>query len=184
LLKGHFLNAAASAEDSHWIFDQLLQHIHTQHRPVVRSHRQDEERHVAMFHKRIHELGVTPYPVKTEYNLFAQLAKAVGLEDLDFVSDPVMKAYVLLYVGEARAVWQYGHIISLLKGTDDEITAVMLQEIVADEKRHVKTCKNMAKMYASSYDEYEACLREYEVVESKVFAKFGRAILGGLAWPT
>ena len=174
--RGHFLNAAAAAENADGVFDDILEQIDPRFRSAVLLHRKDEELHTELLRRRVQDLGVTPYDVRPEHNLFLAIGAAIGH------TPPVSvgAGYTWILVGEELAVWQYSLLAPLFEQVGDGMTTLVLDRIIEDEKRHVRLCLEIVHRYDVSI----RSMARARAIASRVFLEWSKKILRREQWPT
>lgn len=182
MARGYFLNIAAEAEDCDvgQVFPAILELVHDETlRSMIRRHHDDEKHHAELLRECVLRNGVKPSPVPPERQFFIQLTKAVGgfLGDLANTEHAVMKAYLLVQVGEEESSRQFSFIEPILREFDPE-SADVLALIAKDEVRHIHYCERISAHYAPSEKVLNDTLLIFRNIERQVFAAFKRSAMG------
>ncbi len=161
------------------IFDHLLKYVDDEKlAKLITIHKEDEERHEAMYLEAADRQGVEILKRPVEMSLLHRLDRKLGFFNEDVTEDiQVMKAYVLLQVIEERATTQFGQLRRVFTKVGDPATARMIGGIEADEARHLKYCVAIAKRYAPDEQTRLETLAEYRRLEAEAFFEDGRATL-------
>jgi hypothetical protein len=80
----------------------------------------------------------------------------------------VLEAYSLLQALEERAVFSFGLFIRAMEEFDPA-TARVMQEVLEDEKRHLRYCIAVAKKYARDETERLEALEKMRAAEARAF---------------
>jgi rubrerythrin len=175
----YVLRQASAAEDTDEgrFFDELEKRVDDDElRRMIQRHKSDEARHARMFADAADRVGGAISPLPEELMLLPRLDRALG-GFFDRMSDErlsVMEAYLLLQVIEERATAQF-EILEPIMRRHDPAAADILREITADEERHLKYCRAIARRYAPDDATLERTLHRYRDIEAKVFVEHGRA---------
>lgn len=169
--RAFLLNQIADAEDNGeaQIFDQILKTIDDPKlQKIVDRHRTDEIRHGELFRACRDRTGVDPGPVPDDIKVLDRInARVGGFFDRPIRSaEDVVEAYLILQVIEERATQQFTIFEQAFRAVDPA-TADVVQEIAADEARHLMYCRAVVKQYAKDEAYVEkrlAELREHEAV--------------------
>lgn len=181
--RAHLLNQLADAESNGEgaVFDRLLERVEDPElKKLIARHASDEVMHAEMFRTALARTGVPMGPAPDHLKMIDRLDRATdSLFDKGIQSDlDVMKAYVLLQVVEERATEQFAVFQKVFEKYDPE-TAKVIGQIIADEERHLKYCRAIAKRYAPDARTLEDALTHYRAVEAVVFAANSKA---NMAW--
>ncbi|HEY4220946.1 MAG TPA: ferritin-like domain-containing protein [Myxococcota bacterium] len=137
---------------------------------LVQVHKTDEERHERLFHERAAAAGATPKKLPPDAHLLRRLDHHVG-----FFSKPVtdragvVDAYLLLLVIEERAISTFDRYMDAFKNAGDLETVAVLQQIKADEARHLKYCEAISKRYSDDEAVRQEKLAKYRALEAQCF---------------
>lgn len=177
--RAHLLAMASDAESSGEgrVFEELLlRKDDAELAKLVERHRDDETRHAQVLAERAranaHAAGVEVPEVPAHLKLVDRLDAALG----GFFSRPletredVMRAYLVLQVIEERAITQFELYAEAMKEVDP-VTSALLEEIGADEARHLCYCHAIARRYAPSDAVHARELEHIRAVEARVFAE-------------
>ena len=144
---------------------------------VVRRHREDEERHEALFKDCVRRTGVDPGSIPAEMQVLLVLDRKIGvLSQPVRTPEQIMKAYLLLLVIEERALTQFQMLEEVFRLTDP-YAADRIREIARDEARHVKYCHAVSRKYAPSEEGRLRELRRLRELEVEAFAEVEMANL-------
>jgi rubrerythrin len=170
--RAHILAQAADSEHSgeSAIFQQLLQRVDDPElQRVITRHRDDELRHERMFRARLAAQNAR-WELPAELQLVQRIDReAGGVIDRPIRTDrDVLEAYSFLQALEERAVFSFGLFIAAMRGPDPESAAVF-EQILEDEKRHLKYCVAVAKRYAVSEAERLETLERMRAAEARAF---------------
>src|SRR3954470_15027705 len=154
--RAHVLAQAADGESSgeSAIFTNLIAHCDDPElNRVIHKHREDELRHEQLFRARLAAQDA-PYELPETLRLVKRIdRKAGGVIDKPIRTDrDVLEAYAFLQALEERAVFSFGLFITAMKPFDP-VSADVFNEILQDEKRHLKYCVAVSKKYAKSEEE-------------------------------
>ena len=109
-----------------------------------------------------------------------RIDEKVGLFNRPVESDEdVVRIYLALLVIEERAMAQFRLLQEAFREAGDEATAAVLEQIEADEGRHLKYCHAITKRYAPDEDERQRRLEAMREIEAQAFAENGRE---NIAW--
>ncbi|MGZ6143009.1 MAG: ferritin-like domain-containing protein [Myxococcales bacterium] len=170
--RAHVLAQAADGESSGEaaIFERTIAQVDDPElKRVIRKHQEDELRHERLFRERLAAQNA-PYTLPDDLRLVARVDReAGGLIDRP-IRDAygVLEAYSLLQALEERAVFSFGMFIAALKDVDPE-SARVIEEVLEDEKRHLKYCVAVAKKYARDEQERLAVLARMRAAEARAF---------------
>jgi rubrerythrin len=189
--RAHVLAQVADAESSSegQIFERALGRVDDPElRKLIEKHRADEIRHEALFRERLSRTGIDA-KTPAELRIIDRLDSAVG-GVLDRPIDSgrrVMEAYLLLQVLEERAVSSYPIMRRALQPHDPG-SATTFEVVLADEERHLKYCRAIARRYAPSDEERQNTLTRFRAAEARAFRDnqlanarhvFARGLMGG-----
>jgi rubrerythrin len=170
--RAHVLAQAADGESSgeSAIFTNALAHVDDPElQRVIRRHREDELRHERLFRERLAAQNAK-YELPEELRLVIRVDREAG-----FVIDRpitgargVLEAYSLLQALEERAVFSFGLFIRAMEEFDPA-TARVMQEVLEDEKRHLRYCVAVAKKYARDEAERLEALEKMRAAEARAF---------------
>ena len=176
--RAHVLTQAAIAEgsDEGAIFEHLVKKVDdAELGKMVKKHAEDEERHAEMFYACADRQGVGRPHIPTHIQVLRILDKRIHLFDQQVETDAdVMEAYLVLQVIEERAIEQFGMVEPVMRRFDTQ-TADVFKSVAADEQRHLRYCRAIAKRYAPSDARREARLRELREEEAHAFRDHQRA---------
>lgn len=177
-----FLQSTEESDEA-GIFDLLLARVDDPElRKLVRIHRDDEDRHAAIFRGCVERIsaasGVRPGPVPDDLRIVARIDELLG-----GLADPlrsgrlgVMEMYVVLQVIEERAVREWPAIVRALQPVDPD-TARAVEGVVRDEQRHVKYARAISRRYAPDEATLERTLTHVREVEAAAYAENADAFL-------
>lgn len=177
--RAHVLNQVADAESNgeSKVFDSALALVDDPDLSrMIARHAQDEVEHAALFEARRDAQGVDVGPAPEHLRLIGRLDQKLG----GFFSRgvrsrrDVMEAYLMLQVVEERACTQFPVFAEAFRAMDPE-TAAVFDRVVADEVRHLKYCRAIAKRYAPSPVVMNDTLREMRENEAVCFVENTRA---------
>lgn len=179
--RAFMLGFMADAEDSdeRGVFDTLLERVDDPTlNKIIRVHRDDEVRHAEMLRACVKRGGVVPLAVPANLRIIPYLERSLGSVADRFLDENggVMEAYVFLHVIEDRAVAQFPRFADALRPYDPESAAV-IDEIVEDEKRHVKYARAVSKKYAPDEATLARTLAQFRAAEAKAYVDHGAAFL-------
>ncbi len=168
-------------ESDEGAFDELAARVVTDpvvHK-VIRTHQADEARHGAILRGCLARTGATPPPLPTELRYIDRLDRATdGKFRRGFPDEPtaggLMKVYALLEAIEERGVLQFAAIARALRPVD-AASAAAVEEIVADERRHVQYAHAIARRYAPDDATHARTLAEMRALAAAAFAEHGAA---------
>lgn len=176
--RAHLLRELADAEGNgeNGFFEEVLAKVDdVELRRIIRRHKEDELRHEKLFLEAAARTGVPAEPIPPQVKYVERIFDAVGFYDQPMTSDEdIMNAYLLLQAIEERSVVQFKLFEEVFAETDAE-TADTFKAIRADEERHIKYCRAVAKKYAPSPEKLETKLAEMRALEARAFAENGRA---------
>ena len=141
--RAHVLAQAADGESSgeSAIFANALAQVDDPElQRVIRRHRDDELRHERLFRERLAAQGAK-YALPEELRLVPRVDREAG----GIIDRPirdahgVLEAYALLQALEERAVFSFGLFIQAMRPVD-AATAEVMEQILDDERRHLKYC--------------------------------------------
>ena len=175
------LSFMADAEDSdeRGVFDTLLERVDDpQLHKMIRIHRDDEIRHAEILRKCVARVGVVPAAVPAELRVVPYVERSLGSVAERFLDDKagVMEAYVFLHVLEDRAVLQFPRFANALRPYDPE-SAIAIDGIAEDERRHVKYARAISKKYAPDEATLARTLAQFRAAEEKAYVEHGSAFL-------
>jgi rubrerythrin len=176
--RAHLLRELADAEGNgeNGFFEEMLAKVDdVELRRIIRRHKEDELRHQRMFLDCAARTGVPAEPLPPQVKYVERIFDAVGFYDqpLD-TNEDIMTAYLLLQSIEERSVVQFKLFEQAFADVDAE-TAETFRAIRADEERHIKYCRAVARKYAPSTEAHDAKLAEMRALEARAFADNGRA---------
>jgi len=159
-------------------FDELLGQIAD---PVVqkmvRTHRDDERRHARVLRECLARAGFEEVIVPPQLRYVDCLDRLDRLVGGGFrhgwVTEGavgVMKIYALLQVLEERGVEKFTLIARALRPVDPS-SARVVEEIVADERRHVRYAEAITRRYAPDDATLRRALRESRRIEARACAE-------------
>jgi len=158
------------------VFEALAAYVDDQKlQQLIALHKDDEERHEALFRERADALGVPRPTIPREQKLLLRLDDALQVFTKPIASDEaVLDAYLVLLVVEERATAQFALTKRVFEKHGDHETARVLDEIAADEARHLKYCHAITKRYAPNEEARQRRIDEIRAVEARVFLENGR----------
>lgn len=179
--RAFMLGFMADAEDSdeRGVFDTLLARVgDPQLHKMIKIHRDDEIRHAEMLRRCVARVGIVPAAVPAELRIVPYLERSLGSVAERFLDEDagVMEAYVFLQVVEERAVLQFPRFADALRPYD-AASAAVIDEIVEDERRHVKYAKAISKRYAPDAATLERTLARFRAAEERATLEHGAAFL-------
>jgi rubrerythrin len=179
--RSFFLAQAADAEgsDEGRIFDELLTHIDDPELGrLVKRHQADEARHAELFATAAAAQGVALKPIPDELKLLERMDRKLGgfFDQFHRGQRSVMEVYLLLQVIEERALTQFRTMEPVLRKYDPA-SADIVKEVIADEERHLKYCRAVARRYAPSDAGLTRVLNEMRELEAISFGEHMRANL-------
>lgn len=126
------LHRAASGEPPPWLAK------------LIAAHLADEQRHAGLLRARLAELGIEPRepPALARAKLW-WLERACAPYLRAFAAGPIVVVLAVAARLEATGVRMFARHLAVLD--DIDTTAVMLREIVSDERRHAKSCAAAAR---------------------------------------
>jgi hypothetical protein len=189
--RAHVLSLMVAAEegDETGVFDQLEKRADDDElATLIRRHKQDEERHAAMYRECLTRNGLAMQAVPDELLIIRQIARESGDAAAPIVTrDDVMRTYALLLAIEERGVERFPRIGAEFRRIGDHATADTFDRVTEDERRHIKYCAAIGRRYAPSEAAWQQALATQRAVEARAFDRVGRATLAhalanGLAW--
>lgn len=183
--RAHVLAQLANAEGGDggelMLFEHLLAYVDDEKlRRLIQIHHEDELRHERLFIARAEAQGAELPTIPDRVKLLMRIDEKVGLFNRPVQSDEdVVRIYLALLVIEERAMAQFRMLQSAFRDAGDEETAKVLEQVEADEGRHLKYCHAITKRYASDEDERQRRLEEMREIEAQAFAENGRE---NIAW--
>lgn len=182
LAKAAILSAYAEAESGGevQVFERALRRAtDPKVARLIRRHEADENRHAAMFEARREALGLPRFPIPARLRTIERLSEAAGgILDRSMDSDAdIVAVYQLLFVIEERAMAEFGRARRAALATGDRETAAMLDEIAADERRHLAYCRAVGREFAGSEAAFEAGLEPLRALEAKVYSEQSTAFM-------
>lgn len=177
--RAHILLIAAEAEeaDEGEIFEQLRTRVSdAKLQKLAERHGADEERHAALFRKRLEDVGFADLPaLPGSLKLIRRINAEVGLFERGIRTDEdVMLAYAMLLVIEERGTEQFPELAQALRPHDEE-SANLFERVAADEARHVKYCEAIGPRYAPDRATWERTVATCRAVESRALDAIGAA---------
>jgi rubrerythrin len=176
--RAHLLRELADAEGNgeNGFFENVLAKVDDPGlRQVIRKHKEDELRHEQLFLAAAERTGVPAEPIPPQVKYVERIFEAVGFYDQPLESgDDIMSAYLLLQAIEERSVVQF-ELFEQVFAKVDPATAATFRIIRADEERHIKYCRAVAKKYAPSAERHDAKLAEMRALEARAFVENSRA---------
>jgi hypothetical protein len=196
--RAHVLSLMVAAEegDEAGVFDQLLRKADDPElAKLVRRHKEDEERHAAMYRECLARNGLEMQAIPDELLIIRQVAREAGgvfgagldAEDALVTREDVMNTYALLLAIEERGVQRFPLIGREFRRIGDHATADTFDRVTADERRHTRYCAAIGRRYARGDAQWERAVVKYRAVEQRAFDRVGRATLvhaveNGLVW--
>jgi rubrerythrin len=185
--RAFLLSFMADAEESdEGAFDELVARADAPEvQKMVRLHREDEARHARLLRECVARVGVAEKPLPSELRYIDRLDRLTGGDfRRGFLADGsalgLMKVYALLQIVEERGVEQFPTIARALEPYDPK-SARIVREITADEERHVKYARAIARRYAPDEATLARTLADFRALEARAFAEHGRDFLGWCA---
>jgi hypothetical protein len=189
---------AAEEGDEAGVFDQLIRKADDPElEKVVRRHKEDEERHAAMYRACLARNGLEERRIPDELLIIREVGREAGgafAAGLDAGSaagmqtrEDVMNTYALLLAVEERGVQRFPLIGAEFRRIGDIETADTFDRITIDERRHTKYCTAIGRRYAPDSDTWDQAVKKYRAVEARAFERVGfagvfYAIENGLVW--
>lgn len=167
----------AESDDEGRFFELLLARVDDPElHKMIRLHQADEERHARLYAECAERAGAPRPTIPTELKLLDRFDRALGGFFAGFEADrrSVMEAYLLLQVLEERAVTQFALLAPAFRPVDPR-TSDVIEQIAADEERHLKYCRAISRRYAPDPTTHADTLRHFRDVESRAFAEHARA---------
>jgi rubrerythrin len=172
--RAYVLSQAAEAESGgeQKIFDVLLEHVDDPELSrMVRKHREDEVRHAQMYSVCAERQNATLPRIPENLRVIDAVDEHIGrvrggvrfFDEKVHDARYVMEGYLFLQVLEERAVQQFTVLADAMRPYD-AVSADVIVEIEADERRHLRYCYAISKRYAPS-----------ELVLRDTLTKFRRA---------
>ena len=179
--RAFLLQSMAEAEeaDERGVFDALLARVDDEKlQQLVRIHVADEERHAGLLRGVVARIDAAPPPVPHELQYVQRLNAKLDDIGARFAGGAlgVMEAYAFLEFIEARAVREWPAIVAELRRYDTG-SADVVASIVADEARHVKYARAIARRYAPDDATLAATRARIKAAEARAFAEHGSAFL-------
>lgn len=153
---------------------------------LVRLHKSDEERHEQLFLAAVRATGAEPLPIPNDARLLYRLDAHLGFFTRPIVDRAgVADAYLLLHVIEERALRQFARDRLAFADVGDAATVRVLDEVSADEERHLRYCEAIARKMLPDDDARGRRLAALRALEAKCFAEvqtlmFARFVDAGL----
>jgi hypothetical protein len=189
---------AAEEGDEAGVFDQLIRKADDPElEKLVRRHKEDEEKHAAMYRACLARNRLKEQPIPDELLIIREVGReaggafAAGIEAASAAGmetrEDVMNTYALLLAIEERGVQRFPLIGAEFRRIGDTETADTFDRITIDERRHTKYCTAIGRRYAPDSDTWERAVKKYRAVEARAFQRVGLAgmfyaIENGLAW--
>jgi rubrerythrin len=196
--RAHVLSLMVAAEegDEAGVFDQLLRRADdAELAKLVRRHKEDEERHAAMYRECLARNGLEMQAVPDELLIIRQVAREAGgafSAALDaskavVAREDVMNTYALLLAIEERGVQRFPMIGQEFRRIGDHATADTFDRVTEDERRHTRYCAAIGRRHAPDEATWQRAVAKYREVEQRAFDRVGRATLAyavesGLVW--
>jgi rubrerythrin len=177
------LSSLASAEGGDGgeldIFDHMLQVLDDEEvKKVVRRHKDDEMRHEQLFLARMAATGVAPLPVPKSAQLLRRIDDKLGFFSRAITDrSGVVDAYLLLLVIEERALLQFGRQRRAFAAVGDRETAAVIDEVMKDEERHLRTCEAVSRRYLPDEAARQQRLTQLRALEAQSFEEVQQMML-------
>jgi hypothetical protein len=179
--RAHILSLLVISEegDEGGVFDELARRADDEDlAKVVRRHKADEERHAGLFRECLARNGLALEELPDELLIVKQVAKDTGAKPIETRTD-VMNTYALLLAIEKRGVERFPVIAAAFREAGDAATADVVDQVTADECRHVKYCAAIGRRYANDDAEWSRAVATYAAVEARAF---NRVRVAGIAY--
>jgi hypothetical protein len=160
-------------------FDLALAHVTDPRlRRMIKRHRDDEDRHAALFAARREALGLPAHVVPAHLKTVELLSAACDdLLDRPVRGDTdVAEAYALLFVVEERALLLFGRSAAVCRALGDADTAALFDRIGEDERRHLKYCEVIGREMVGEAS-FAARVTRLRAIEARVYAAQSRAVV-------
>jgi rubrerythrin len=183
--RAHILAQLANAEGGDggelMLFEHLLAYVDDPKlRQLIQLHHEDELRHERLFIERAEAQGAELPIIPDRVKLLMRIDAKVGLFNKPVETDEdVVRVYLALLVIEERAMAQFRLLQHAFRAAGDDATARVLEEVEADEGRHLKYCHAITKRYAPDEEDRQRRLAQMREVEAQAFAENGRE---NMAW--
>jgi rubrerythrin len=177
--RAYVLSQAAEAESGgeQKIFDVLLAHVDDPELSrMVRKHREDEVRHAQMYSACAERQNVTLPEIPSELRVIDAVDEHIGrvrggvrfFDEKVHDARYVMEGYLFLQVLEERAVQQFAVLAEALRPFD-AVSADVVVDIEADERRHLRYCYAISKRYAPNDLVLAATLAKFRRAEAEAY---------------
>jgi rubrerythrin len=198
--RAHVLSLMVAAEegDEVGVFDQLIRKADDPElAKLVRRHKEDEERHAAMYRACLARNGLAERPIDDRLLIIREVGReaggafaaglAEGSADGIATREDVMNTYAVLLAIEERGVERFPLIGAEFRRIGDHETADTFDRITADEVRHTKYCAAIGRRYAPDEATWQRAVEKHRAIEARAFARVGiagmaYALENGLAW--
>jgi hypothetical protein len=173
------LNQAAIAEatDEGHVFDVILAKVEdAKLGTMIEKHRDDEQRHAAIFRGCVERQGVEPGELPADLRIVDRIDRETGGVASAPIVDArgVMNAYLVLQVIEERALHQFGLLEPAMRRYDPA-SASAIRSVIEDEARHLKYCHAISKRYAPNRLLHAETLGALRIAEARAFRDHSRA---------
>ena len=168
----------AEEGDEVGVFDALVARVDDPElNQLVKRHRDDEQRHARVFRECLDRQPVRADSLPEPPGVIEYIDGELGGFGVEFVANrhSVMAAYLLLQVIEERGVQQYPLLANAIEPYDPE-SASVIREVAADETRHIKYAKAIAKRYAPDEATLHSTLARTRAAEARAFVEHGHAL--------
>ena len=168
----------AEEGDEAGVFDALVARVDDPELvTLVKRHRDDELRHARVFRECLERQPVDARSLPVPPAVVQYVDGEADGFGAAFVAarHSVMQAYLLLQVIEERGVEQYPLIANAIAPYDPE-SATAIREVAADELRHIKYAKAIAKRYAPDEATLTDTLARMRGAEARGFVAHGHAL--------
>jgi rubrerythrin len=153
------------------IFEHLLAVLDDEEtKKLARVHKEDEERHERLFAEAARKEGAEPVRHPKESQLLRRLDAHTGFFSKPITDkDGVVEAYLLLLVIEERALRQFALMKQAFAAVGSTEIVALLDEVAADEERHLRYCEAISRRYATDERERQARLAKLRALEARCF---------------
>jgi rubrerythrin len=188
--RAYMLNLIVAGEESDQIgvFDRLaeLADDETGRKTAIR-HKQDEERHSALYRECLARVGGQPEPVPKHLMLLRRMQRmtddafamslysgtANGIQS----RQDLMNMYAMILASEERALQAFPALAKLFRAAGDAETANVFDRVTDDERRHAKYCQAMGRRYAADEATWTSAATRFRRIEVAANREIGLAII-------
>ena len=172
------ISVDAEEGDESGVFDQLAALVEDPAlRRVVETHRDDEVRHASLFRGCLARNGWEKLEIPDEMRVIREVGADADPRDRAITTEAdIVTAYALLRVIEERGVQRFGHIADAFRPHDPE-TADTYEQVLRDERGHIRYCDRVGRHYAGTDEAWAAAIEVARGREGDAFGRVGVATL-------